>query len=528
MGIKNLAVAAMAVAVLAACDDNTDIIGGSTTSNADLLNISTDTFDVITKSILCDTMPGTDMYGYLGKIIDPETGDAVTADFSVKFHTLSTLTPYSFYEIDPNVSTYEPSKTTTYKTHTITTSSGSDSTVYDTITTRRVYTAPARGSIIRASQTSLNVFYTSFYGDSLAPMKVTAYEMERTLDENKVYTSNFDPLKEGYIRQNGLKAVKSYTLRDLVVSDSMRTSSGYVPSIYIPLNGEYTSKQGKTYNNIGSYILEKYATSPNDVQNDYLFAKNVLPGIYLKHTNGIGAIARIMAVYMNIYFPVNVKYTVTHSKRFASQNTTYTTQELRNIIFGSSPEVTQHTHISGNGKTQELVNDQTCTYLKTPTGILTEVTLPIEELRQGHEKDSLNSARLTLKRINNTVSSKYTFKAPTYVLMVAKDSLNSFFENKQLPNSTTSYYATYNSTTNGYTFSNISKLISNLQARRKAGDEDWNKVVIVPIDMTINSSTQAITNVSRSFEPLSTRLVGGENNKRDRIELSVIYSRYNQ
>lgn len=96
MGIKNLAVAAMAVAVLAACDDNTDIIGGSTTSNADLLNISTDTFDVSTKSILCDTMPGTDMYGYLGKIIDPETGDAVTADFSVKFHTLSTLTPYSF------------------------------------------------------------------------------------------------------------------------------------------------------------------------------------------------------------------------------------------------------------------------------------------------------------------------------------------------------------------------------------------------------------------------------------------------
>lgn len=34
---------------------------------------------------------------------------------------------------------------------------------------------------------------------------------------------------------------------------------------------------------------------------------------------------------------------------------------------------------------KELVNDTKCTYLKTPAGLCTEVTLPIEEMYEAHK-----------------------------------------------------------------------------------------------------------------------------------------------
>ena len=59
--------------------------------------------------------------------------------------------------------------------------------------------------------------------------------------------------------------------------------------------------------------------------------------------------------------------------------------------------------------------------------------------------------------------------------------------------------------------------------------ENWNKVVLVPVDMqtSSSSSTTAITKISHNMSMSSTRLVGGPDNPYSPLTISVIYSKFN-
>ena len=81
---------------------------------------------------------------------------------------------------------------------------------------------------------------------------------------------------------------------------------------------------------------------------------------------------------------------------------------------------------------QELADDNSCTYLKSPAGIATEVTLPINEIYANHATDSISKAQLTLIRYNNNVNNDYTLDIPQDVIMIRKDEMISFFKNKKM------------------------------------------------------------------------------------------------
>src|SRR3712207_4040046 len=82
-----------ATLTLAACDESTDQIGISLVDNADLLEVTTDSFNVNSKSILVDAVLGKNSIGYLGRIKDPETKDLVSSSFMSQ---LATIENYSF------------------------------------------------------------------------------------------------------------------------------------------------------------------------------------------------------------------------------------------------------------------------------------------------------------------------------------------------------------------------------------------------------------------------------------------------
>ena len=179
---------------------------------------------------------------------------------------------------------------------------------------------------------------------------------------------------------------------------------------------------------------------------------------------------------------------------------------------------------------KRLAADETCTYLKAPAGIFTEVTLPIDSIKLGHENDTLSSARIVFQRING-IDDEEAFGEPTQVLMLPKDSLYSFFENKRLNDNKNSYLATYSSQNNTYTFYNISGLITRMYQNKLEGKatEDWNKVVLVPVNVSKSQSSSygstTITDISNEMALKSTRLVGGAQNKRGEITISIIYNR---
>lgn len=466
------------------CDDTTDTIGTSLTDKMDLLNVETDTFNIFSRSIIAERVLSRNTTGYLGKIRDPETGNYITGNFMAQFNTLEN---YKFPS-EKNIVSFEGK---------------------DTIK-----------GIVVADSCIIRLFYTNYYGDSLATMNLTAYEMKEAMKEGVKYYSDFNP-KQFIRTDNGIKINKTYTLSDLSISSEDRADADiYTPHIKIVMNKEYTDKEGNIYNNYGTYVMKKYYENSDNFKNSYNFINNVCPGFYFEMNDGLGSMAYISVSQLNVYF------------KYATNDTVL----VGTAAFSGTEEVLQTTNISNDRQALEnLINDNTCSYLKTPAGIFTELKLPINDIIRGHENDTINSAKVTLPRINNTNYSKFALNAPSTLLMIPRDSLYSFFENEDIVDYKKSYLATYMSTSNSYTFSNISGLITYLADIRNKGmafnpnweseHENWDKVVIIPVTVTTNTSGQVV-NVVHDMGLSSTRLVKGKEDDSP-LKISVIYSKFN-
>ncbi len=480
MKVRFLAVVMLlACFVFVACDDTTDTIGTSLTDNLDLLKVTTDTFTVTSRSFVADSVLARNTTAYLGKVRDPETGAYITGDFMTQFNTLEN---YEFPTKDSIVSVLD-------------------------------------GEVI-ADSCEIRLFFDNFYGDSLASMNLTVYEMDEPMQEGVQYYSNFDPIANNLVRTDGLKVNKTYTLTDLTVSSDVRwDEDSYTANIKIPLSDPYTDKDGNTYNNYGTYVMRKFYEDPSRFKNSYNFIHEVCPGFYFKINDGIGSMAYVFVSQLNVYFKYN-------------SDSTY----LGTSKFSGTEEVLQTTNITNDEQTIErLAEDNTCTYIKTPSGIFTEVTLPVEEIVTNHENDTINTAKVILTRINNNTHGEYTLDVPQTLMMIPKDSLYSFFENEDIVDYKKSFLATYSSTYNYYSFSNISGMITYMDETKQEGlksnpnwveeNPDWNKVVIIPVSITTNSSSQ-IVKVVHDMSLTSTRLIGGSENSYDPITISVIYSKF--
>ena len=438
---------------IVACDDTTDNIGSSITNNVDNLTITDSTYNVETQSLLAGSVLSKTNNGIIGKVLDPETQTYLTADYMTQVAPLSTFS-------------------------------------IDTLQ----YIKDANNGKIKADSCFLLVSYQSTYGDTLAPMKVTAYEMTKAMPEDRNYYSDFDPMAEGYVSESNMHSSANYTLSK---------SDG---NFKIYLNKPYT-KNGKTYDNYGTYIMETYYEHPEYFKSNYEFMKNVCPGFYIKNVGGIGNVADVWNTELQFYW--------------SRQKTIKASDGVTDSIasgygfnrFDGTEEVLQTNRIENDeASLKQLVAESNCTYLKSPAGIFTEVILPVEKILSGHDKDTLNTASISFPRINNVEKeNEYTFNTPQYVLLVPKDSLHTFFENGYIINNRTSFYATHNSTDkNAYTFSNISNMITAMN-KSKGKSENWNKAVLIPVSIstvTENNST-VISKITHNMSLTSTRLVKG-------------------
>lgn len=452
--LRLLTVLVIAALTFAACDDTTEGIGGSITNKIDNINISNSAFNVTTKSIVADSVLSRNNTGLIGKMKDPETGNYIKGDYMTQ---LSVLPTFSVDTLD--------------------------------------YIKQANKGSIEADSCYLLVSYNASYGDTIAPMKVTAYEMTKPMAENKEYYSNYDAFKEGCVNENNQHWSSNYNL----------SNTSDVKNFKIYLNKKYT-KDGKTYKNYGSYIMQTYAEHPEYFKTNYKFLHNVCPGFYIKNVGGTGNMAKIWNTELIFYW--------TRKKTINKDSTAVSIGYNR---FDGTEEVLQLNKIENdteNLKKLASKDQEKCTYLKSPAGIFTEVTLPIEDIMKGHEKDTLNTATISFPRLNNeNEDNPYNFATPSTILMVQKDSLQSFFEKSKLADSRTSYTASYSSTgtyKNAYTFQNIANLVSAMYKNKGKG-ENWNKVVLVPVNVitTTQGYTTVISKINHDMSLASTRLIVG-------------------
>lgn len=475
--LRLLTVLVIAALTFAACDDTTEGIGGSITNKIDNINISNSAFNVTTKSIVAGAVLSRNNTGLIGKMKDPETGNYVKGDYMTQLSVLPTFS-------------------------------------VDTLDIKK-----ANNGSIEADSCYLLVSYNASYGDTITPMKVTAYEMTEPMREDQEYYSNYDAFKNGWVSESNQHWSSNYNL----------SNTSDVKNFKIYLNKEY-KKNGKTYKNYGSYILQTYAKHPKYFKTNFKFLHNVCPGFYIKNVGGTGNMAKIWNTELIFYWTQTIK---------AKDGVTDSTGIGYNRFDGTE-EVLQLNKIENDTENlKKLASQEDWTYLKSPAGIFTEVTLPIDDIMKGHEKDTLNTATISFPRLNNAdEDNPYNFATPSTILMVQKDSLQSFFEKSKLADSRTSYTASYSSTgtyKNAYTFQNIANLVSAMYKNKGKG-ENWNKVVLVPVNVitTTQGYTTVISKINHDMSLASTRLKRGvittdsSGKKTSPIQIKVIYSKFKE
>ena len=104
--------------------------------------------------------------------------------------------------------------------------------------------------------------------------------------------------------------------------------------------------------------------------------------------------------------------------------------------------------------------------------------------------------------------------------------MKEFFEGNHSYDNRTSFLATYNSTTNSYSFSSLNRLISYIFAEMRNSDErpeGWDKLLLVPVQVEKDSQNKVIGISSHDLEVNSARLFKGSDD--NPLQITVIYTK---
>lgn len=515
------------------CDDNSGSLGLDMFPDSDQ-NIKghLTTFDVATQSELSGKVFAKTSVGYIGKFTDPFFG-YYEAGFLAQLHCNEGM---KFPPLRENGET-----------------KGLFMAEDKTYSTELVFT------------------YGSYFGDSLNACRMSIYELNKDLEKGQAHFTDIIPENyfDKYAPPIGRKA---YSAIDLSISDSIRNLKGFEPYVRISLP-----------NSIGEkiYAACKEAGSINNDKFQELFK-----GFYAKSDYGDGTVLYIDRIEMNVRFKVyatdrtNDTILWSHLKKIGKN-------DLDSIVysgrtFAATKEIIQANHFKNDEtKLKERAAETQWTYLKTPAGIYTQATLPlttkvvggkeIKGLPDSLKNDTINAVKLTFTNYNQTNDyNKYKFSisAPTYVLLVRDKEKESFFENNKIPDNVTSYYARHSANTNQYVFGNLTKLITACLTEKeeavkklKSGgtiqldkkDEngspiivdnitdwmiksDWDKVALIPVLISFDSSSQTNPNVigvQNDLKPGYAKLKGGDPNapegkRGSYLKMEVISTSFNK
>ena len=463
MKLKYLYVGLLA-ALIYSCDDATTGIGDSTIAAGDSIPAGAAIYNVHTRSILADSVYARTSTAYLGKFTDPQFGE-FSADFITQFNCTDN---FEFPE-----------------------------------------------TVQEITGLQIRMFYDNYFGDATNAMRMQIDTLDKIIPEKELSTfyTSVDPT-QFYNENSNPVARKAFAARGASASDT--TIVNY-DSFGNTTSYSYYWQDVKLPLTLGQHMFNKYKEDKNNYKNAEAFIKNVLKGFYVHCTHGDGTILYINDMQLHL----NFKYLIESSSGKVDSLVNGST------IFAATKEVIQANHFQNSDRLKELVEEKDYTYLKTPAGIFTEVTLPIEEIAEMHMRDTLNAASITFTRYNEKSESKYPMGIPQTLLMVRKSEMYDFFEKNETYNGKTSFIAEYVSSSanaNTYSFPNISSLITQCINEKKAGknDADWDKVVLIPVK-TEKDSNGSIIGLKSNLDMESACLVGGEKNP---IKMQILYTTF--
>lgn len=484
------------------CDDNTGGLGMGMLPGSDGITIESKPFNVITEDATSGAVFAKTDIGYVGRFTDNEYGFGYyEGSFLTELNCMDDLT-------FPKA--------------------------YDPVTNRDSLNNMISNDIDESfALARLVLGYYSFFGDSLSPMQVSVYEIDKQNLEKNHYT---DINPDDYTTKNILLGRKSFSAIDL--ADSLRHKENYMHSVSIPISDE-----------LGKRIIKENWDNPGTFKDSDTF-KEFFKGLYITSDIGDGTVLYIQHVSLEVVFysyqldskgDIQKKYNPETGEHDGADSTFLAARS-----FASTMEIIQANQIQISDEVNEKVQEDGYTYLKSPAGIYTRAILPIGEIMDKEkgidlDRDTINSVKLVFNAYHHETTNEYSMSPPSSVLLIKESEMKEFFEKNKIPNNTTSYYSYF--LNNQYEFPNIMRLITSMakemeKDKEEAGsawdEEEWldkNAVAIIPVSIGTSSSgtSSTITHMSHDLKPTYVKLKGGDPDKGGSpLELQVIYSRFNE
>ena len=517
------------------CDDNTAGLGlGMFPGSDQNINGKLSTFDVTTESVHAGEIYAMTNVGYVGKFTD-ETFGTYQAGFLAELNCPSGMTFPGVYD---GTALDEKKKATRVMV-------GDDNEDNKDVTFIRDDNNKIIGNI---HTIELYLWYSSYFGDSLTACRLSVYELSENLDTEHAYYTNINP--ENYYDHadpNSLLGTKAYTAVDLSVKDSIRNLSTYVPSVHVSFRDEAAKE-------IGKEIIKK--ANELGVNLDNKEFRKIFKGIYVKSDYGDGTVLYINQAQMNVVYKCYAVDTITGVKlqKKVAENGVYKDSTYYGYrTFATTREVIQANQLENDkAAIQNCINKSEWTYLKSPAGIFTQLTLPVSQIAEKLQGDTLNAVKLGIPIYNETSDKKFGMSTPKNVLLIRKNYKDSFFKGNQLSDGITSSLFTPTTTSfTQYTFNNITQMINDclgdgerekaekslpmtLEIINSLGEKeekvvttieeweeysDWNKFILIPVLVTTDSSSSNsyygsssnVISIQHDLKPGYARLKGGTN-----------------
>lgn len=484
MNIKTLACSFCAVLFMISCDDNTSGLGASLTPDGDVIEVTADSCFATSSSIkAADSLVIMTSQCNLGRFTEPQTGSTFQAGYLTQLNCKENFTlPDSVYGIGGHVFP-----------------AWFDSAVAGD----KPYYA------------QLRIYYSEFLGDSANAIKIEAFPLNRIIDANTIYYPDVDPSQFCDLSASPIASVTVSAL-NYQISDSVRNTSNFYPSIVLPLPDTLAQRMLESYYQPDGKELYADVTA---------FMNNIAKGFYIRCSQGDGTVLYIDRTVLELNF------------KYIDYSDDEPQMESLVAEFTGNSEVLQLNCFKWTGLESQL-NDNSCTWIRSPFGILTEIELPIDEMKTSGSV--LNAAQLCLSSAN-TPSGRFKPSVPSTLLLIRKEQMQDFFKKNNITDNTESYAASYSTKYGTYTYNNIAALVEKSWSDReqwlddngKSHDAqgyaayqnahpDWNKVVLIPIKATVNSQS-SVLNYSLDIYMHQVKLVGGQNNK---IKIKTIRSKF--
>ena len=467
MNLKTTVCGLIAVLFLISCDADTSGLGGSLTPQGDVISVSNDSCFASSRTIkAADSLIIMTSQCNLGRFTEELSGATYESGYMTQIGCMEGFSiPDSIYGIGD---------------HTF------PQWFIDKVGDQKPYYA------------NLTIYYSGYFGDPTNPIKVEVFPLDTMLDSETRYYPNTDP---SLFCNTQAEPMASITVsgQNMQNSDSLRHLSTYIPSITIPLP-----------DSIAQIILESYF---DPARKHYFtdassFMENLFKGFYIRCSQGDGTI-----------FYVDRTILAVNYKSIGLDKNDEPQYESRMAEFQGNSEVLQLNCLKWSGLDNQL-SDSSCTWIRSPFGVLTEITLPIDEMRDNEYV--LNAAQL---RISTAVtpSSQYKPSIPSTLLLIRKDKLEEFFSRNSSDDKTESFIATYASKYGTYTFENIAAMVEKIYSDREdwikenGGNEtayeqarpDWNKVVLIPVSANLDSRKTVIS-YNLDIKMHQVKLIGGD------------------